>query len=465
LSSSESAPRYHFVGVGGSGMSALAEYHARRGGKASGSDRAFDRGERPDVRRALEAVGVAISPQDGSGVPADCDAVIVSTAVETTIPDVRRARDLGLPILHRSELLARFVAERRTIAVTGTSGKSTTVAMIFTILDHAGRGPSLITGGPLVALRERGATGSAWAGDGKLLVIEADESDGSLVHYAPWCAVVLNLQRDHREPEEVARDLAVFLERTTGPRLVGDGQRLDALAGGAVRFGLRSGTRWRPEGVRLRPDGATFTLDGVAFSLPVPGRHNVLNAAAAVAAAAAAGVSLEEAAEALRGFGGVARRFQVVGQAAGVTVVDDFAHNPDKIRAAVAAARLRADGGRILAVFQPHGFGPTRFLLDDLVAAFREALLPGDVLWLAPIYYAGGSVTRDVSSADLAAPLAADGRDARVVADRLQLPSLVAAEARGGDVVLVMGARDPTLSDLAREILASLAAGSGSGPE
>ena len=456
MSSSERPARYHFVGVAGSGMSALAEFHARRGDRVSGSDRALDRGERRKIRRALLAAGVTIVPQDGGGVPPDADAVVVSTAVEADIPDLHRARELDLPVWHRSELLARDVAAHRTLAVTGTSGKSTTTAMLFTILAHAGRAPSLITGGPLAALREKGGTGSAWAGAGEWLVIEADESDGSLVRYAPWGSVVLNLQRDHREPDAVARDLARFLARTTGPRLVGDDPALDPLAGGAERFGRRPGSRWRPRDVALRPDGATFTLDGVPFTLPVPGEHNVLDAVAAAALAAAAGVALPAAAAALAGFRGVARRFQVLGAAGGVTVVDDFAHNPDKIRAALATARTLAGDGRVVAVFQPHGFGPTRFLRDDLVAAFREALRPGDVLRLLPIYYAGGTVTRDIASEDLAAPLAAAGGDAAVVT-RDALPAAAAALARPGDVVLVMGARDPSLTDLARAVLAALA--------
>ena len=457
MSSSERSHSYFFAGVGGSGMSALAQYHAWRGGVSCGSDRAFDQGERGAIRAALESAGVAISPQDGSGV-AGCDALVVSTAVEETVPDVVAAREGGQEILHRSELLARFVETSPAVAVTGTSGKSTTVAMIFTILRAAGLHPGVITGGPLVELQDEGLLGNAWADpDGDLLVVEADESDGSLVRYRPWAGVVLNLQRDHKEPAEVAEMFRVFASQVTGPLIAGEDADLDFLAG-AVRFGCGRDAAVRAVDLELRPDGSSFTVDGESFALPIPGHHNVLNALAAVAACREAGVTLADAAAALRSYRGVTRRFQVLGRARGVTVIDDFAHNPDKLRAALATARLRAeaDGGRVLAFFQPHGYGPTRFLFDDLVAAFAEALDPADVLWLPPIYYAGGTVTRDVEATDLTRAIRTAGTDARDLDDRAELPAVVAAEARPGDVVMVMGARDPALTDLARAVLAGL---------
>jgi len=457
LSSSEGW--LHFCGAGGSGMSALAQIHAWRGGRCTGSDRAFDQGERAAVRAALAAAGVEIVPQDGTWPRAGCEALVASTAVEDSVPDVRAARAAGVPILHRSELLARYVAERDGIAVTGTSGKSTTTAMVAEILMHAGLDPTVITGGALVRLEERGLLGNALAGNGPHVVLEADESDGSLVNYHPWAALILNLQRDHKEPAEVLAMFRTLAAQTRGPLVLGDDPALDPLLaapppGGVIRAGLAPGCDVRAVDLELASDRSRFTVDGVGFELPLPGEHNVRDAVAAVAVARAAGVDPAAAAAALRGFRGVARRFQVVGERGGVTVVDDFAHNPDKLRAALAAARLR--GGRVLAFFQPHGYGPTRFLFPDLVTAFGEALAPDDVLWLPPIYYAGGSVTRDVESTDLTAAVRARGRDARDLEHRDALPAAVAAAARPGDVVLVLGARDPSLSDLARAVAAAL---------
>jgi UDP-N-acetylmuramate--alanine ligase len=458
-------PWLHFVGVGGSGMSALAQFHARRGGRATGSDRAFDQGERQEIRARLAAAGVEIVPQDGRALTADCSAVVLSTAVEDSIADVARARALDVPLKHRSELLAVYVARHRTIAVTGTSGKSTVTAMIWTILHGCGRDPRLLTGGPVAALQAEGLLGNAYGGDRPgdhpWLVIEADESDGSLVRYRPYIGVVLNLGRDHKEPAEVAAMFSEFRLNCGGPLLVADDANLDFLRPGALTFGLGERAEYRARKIDLGPRGVGFELADVRFTVPQPGLHTVRNAIAALAVGHAIGLEPVEMAAPLAGFAGVARRFVSLGTASGVEVIDDFAHNPDKIAAALAAARDRLAGtdGRVLAVFQPHGFGPTRFLRDDLVAAFAEHLRPQDVLWLPEIFYAGGTVQRDISSADLAGGLTALGRDARFLLDRAGLPAAITAEARPGDLVLVMGARDPSLTALGRQIVDALAAG------
>jgi len=327
--------------------------------------------------------------------------------------------------------------------------------MIFTILRGCGLEPGLLTGGPVSALVEAGHLGNAWGpgipttGGPPLLVIEADESDGSLVRYRPWAGVILNLGLDHKAPAEIMAMFRTFRENVTGPLVVGADANLAELAAGKEVFGIagdgRPGT-WAQE-VELLPDGSTFRIDGKSFRLPVPGLYNVANAAAAVAAGRACGVELADMVAPLAEFRGVSRRFQSIGTAAGVEVIDDFAHNPDKIIAALAAARIRgaAASGRVLAVFQPHGFGPTRFLRQALGEAFAESLRTEDVLWLPEIYFAGGSVTRDISSADIATDVRRQGRDARFVSGRGDLPAAIAAEARSGDLVLVMGARDPSL--------------------
>jgi UDP-N-acetylmuramate-alanine ligase len=493
-------------------MSALAQFHVQGGGRATGSDRAFDQGLHDGIRAALEAVGVEIVPQDGSGLDAGCSGVITSTAVEAQIADVVRARALELPIRHRSELLADYVAGHKTVAVTGTSGKSTTTAMIWTILEGAGRSPKLLTGGALRELQERGLLGNAWGGGagggglpgsridgigspqggdlggrdsaGGLLVIEADESDGSVVRYRPWAGVILNLARDHKEVEVVAEMFSTFRENCSGPFIVGEESNLDFLRPGAVTFGLEEGAHVWGRDLVLGPRSVTFSVDDIPFRVPWPGRHTVLNALAAMAACREAGVALAEMAAPLADFRGVERRFVSLGTGAGVEVIDDFAHNPDKLSAAIRTAqqrlgrrerggkaqqrlgrrergekaqqRLVGGAGRVLAVFQPHGFGPTRFLRADLVASLVSALGSRDVLWMPEIFYGGGTVTKDISSADLVADLQARGRDARFAARRADLPSLIAAEARPGDLVLVMGARDPSLTGLGEAILEAL---------
>ena len=446
--------RFHYAGLAGSGMSALAQFQAMMGGRVSGSDRAFDRGERAELRLQLQRLGIEIMPQDGSGVTDDCAALIVSTAVEEKVADFATARAKNIPVVHRSELLAHFVASYRTVAVSGTSGKSTVTAMVFEILESAGRDPSVITGGDLRLLQARGLPGNAFAGGSDLLVVEADESDGSLVRYAPAVGVILNLQRDHKEMEEVAAMFAVLRARSREALVVGEDGNLDALAGGALRFGFGPRAGIRGVNVELIPSGSSFTVDDVAFALPVPGRHNVANALAAIAAARTLDVPLADMVAPLASFQGVGRRFQTVGAARGVTVIDDFAHNADKIAAALATAKLNAS--RVLAVYQPHGYGPTRFLRRDFVDTFTRELRPGDRLWMLEVFYAGGTASRDFSAADIVEEIAENGVKAEFAPSRAWLAARIAEEARAGDVVLVMGARDPSLTDFAREIVAEL---------
>jgi len=446
--------RLHFAGVAGSGMSALAQFLAMKGRLVSGSDRAFDRGQFPEARARLEKLGIQILPQDGQGVAGDCSGVVYSTAVEETVPDFAEARRLGVPLIHRSELLARLVASHRTLAITGTSGKSTTAAMVFEVLRGTGRKPSIITGGDLVALQAEGLWGNAWVGDSDLLVIEADESDGSVVRYEPAVGVVLNLQKDHKAESEVMEMFRVFRGRVREGLVVGEADNLLELASGAVVFGFGTGAQVRGEAIVLGPEGSTFRVGEVAFRLPVPGRHNVENALAALAACGAVGVPLEAMVAPLAGFQGVARRFQVLGEKRGVQVVDDFGHNPAKVAASLRTARLRAD--RVLAVFQPHGYGPMRFLRPDFVATFAAELRPEDRLWMLEIFYAGGTALRDFSSADVVADIAARGVRAEFATSREEFIARIATEARTGDLVLVMGARDPSLTEFAKAILDTL---------
>jgi len=449
--------RLHFAGVAGSGMSALAQFVAMKGGRASGSDRSFDRGQRPEARSQLEALGITLHPQDGSGLDGDCSALVVSTAVEDEVSDVAAARRLGVPVLHRSELLAHLVARYRTIAVTGTSGKSTTVAMIFELLRGAGHDPSVITGGELVALQREGRWGNAWAGKSDLLVIEADESDGSVVRYHAAFGVLLNLQKDHKEMGAVAEMFRAFRAQVREGLVVGEAANLSEFAPGATVFGFGPGAGLRAEALSLDAEGSAFRVRETAFRLPAPGRHNVENALAAIAACEALGVSLAAMAGPLAAFQGVARRFQVLGIKRGVTVVDDFGHNPAKVAASIRAAHLRVGtAGRVLAIFQPHGFGPLKFLRADFVDSFATELRPQDRLWFLDVFYAGGTAARDISSAEVIAEIVARGTAAEHAPSRAWLVARLAAEARPGDLILLMGARDPSLTELAEAILGVL---------
>ncbi len=462
----------HFSGLAGGGMSALAWYLRLSGREVSGSDRAFDRGD-PAVaqaRAAMERAGMRVTPQDGSGLSEAATALVVSTAIESDGPEVRRAKELGVPVLHRSELLAMLAAEKKTIAVAGTSGKSTVTGMIWQILDAAGLSPSLITGANLPSLTEKGLPGNAFAGKGEWLVIEADESDGSLVRYRPEIALLLNIEKDHQEIEALMPLFATFRDNAKAAVVnVRDARCVSLLRAGDAVFdaGADAGNNAKMSAGGFSVDDvsfgdweSTFRWRGVAFRVPVPGRHNVGNALAALAVASLLGVRPEDAARGLAAFKGVERRYVRVGEAKGVTVVDDFAHNPAKVRAALeTGARLaRRSGGRLLAIFHPHGFAPMKLVGRDIMEEAAHALGPEDVLYVPPIYYAGGTADRSISAEELVAHLngvagrvagfAPESKDAALAA--------VAAAARPGDVVLSMGARDPALGDFAKRLLKAL---------
>jgi len=435
-------------------MSALAQVAAMEGRPVSGSDRDFDRGRNLGVKSSLEALGVKIYPQDGSGINGSAAELALSTAIEDTNPEVLKARELGLKISHRSELLAARVNESDTIAVGGTSGKSTVAAMIFTVLEAGGLGPSIITGGALGALKERGLAGNAYKGKGRVLVVEADESDGTIVRYRPKTGVVLNISKDHKDLDVLNKIFAEFAGNCGRVLVNADDAPALAVLPGALKFGFDAGG-WQVTDVKPGPFSSSFKINGVAFELPAPGRYNIENALAACAAAALYGVSLEACAAGLRNFRGVERRFVLVGEKNGVTVIDDYAHNPAKISALLSALH-QAAGRRVLAVYQPHGFTPTRHLKAELIESFASGLNPADMLLMPEIYYAGGTVTKNISSKDISDAVAAAGRKAAYYENRGDIPAAIAKAARPGDIVVVIGARDATLAAFAGDILNAL---------
>ncbi len=452
----------HYVGAGGSGVSALAQFRLMAGGRATGSDRSFDRGDAGEARRKLEALGLKVFSQDGSaliGRGARPSYLVASGAVEDDIPDLAKARELKIPIRHRADELSRHVESMRSVAIAGTSGKSTVAGMLFEILEFAGLDPSIIAGGELRSLKKRGLIGNAWRGRSRWLVVEADESDATLTRYRPEIGVLLNISKDHKEIPDLESMFSRF-KAQAGSFVSAARPELEKFNDGASTFGFEGGTI-RGEGLAVSADSSAFSVRGIRFSIPMPGRHNAENALAAAAAAASCGVSLENSSAALKAFSGIARRFESAGRAGGIEVVDDFAHNPAKVEATISAARPRAK--RILAVFQLHGFAPARLMKAEFVEALARSLSPDDRLWMPPIYYVGGTADKDVSAEDYVRELAARGLRAEFAGRRADILDAVSREARPGDLVLVMGARDPSLPDFTREILARLGGLSGRG--
>jgi UDP-N-acetylmuramate--alanine ligase len=443
----------HFVGIFGSGMSAVAQYLAGSAGNiVTGSDRLLDSPDTAKIKDALLSCGCVIHPQDGSGVTADTGAVCVSTAIEESNPDIAAARALNIPVLHRSDLLASIIKENKSVAVAGTSGKSTVTAMVFEFLTACGMSPSLISGAALRGLERKGLLGNACRGDSDLLVVEADESDGTLVKYEPYASVVLNLSKDHKPEDEVLEMFRRLIAQSSWSAVNADDPKLAGLAGAAsTAFGFGASAAFKGEVADVKPLSTTITVNGVSMTLPLPGAHNASNLLAALCVCKHLGCDDRKLSEAVAEYKGVDRRFAVTATNKGVAVIDDFAHNPEKIRAAVSAAKQLSDS--IIAVYQPHGFGPTRFLKNEYAAAFKGVLRPEDTLCLLPIYYAGGTAVKDIESKDIIElmgdvpfrAVAVDGRDEAI--------HIMEESARPGGAVLSMGARDPSLSGFARRIV------------
>ncbi|RHW18995.1 UDP-N-acetylmuramate--alanine ligase [Sphingomonas gilva] len=448
---------FFLVGIGGSGMMPLAAILKGRGADVSGSDRGLDAGRVPAKFDYLRSLGIGLFPQDGSGVQAE-QIVVASAAVEDSVADIVRATELGCRRMRRADLLAElFNAAKLPVAVGGTSGKSTVTGMIAWILHATGRDPTVMNGAVMTNFaRADAAFASALVGRGDAFVSEVDESDGSIALYRPRIAVLNNVSLDHKSMDELRTLFGDFLRRAETAIVNIDNAEAAALApAGAVTVAIDRDADLRATDIVERPFAAAFDLiaDGGTHqvTLAVPGRHNVANALAALAAARAAGVPLPEAARVIAGFTGLKRRFERVGTANGVTVIDDFGHNPDKIAATLDT--LHAFPGRLLILFQPHGYGPLKVMRAELAAMFRERLGAEDVLVLPDPVYQGGTVAREVTSADLVADIAGN---ARHIPDRAEAAAYLTGLARPDDRIIVMGARDDTLSLLAQSMLADL---------
>ena len=440
----------HFTGIFGSGMSALAQYLRFQGITVSGSDRFHENDDTAFIRRSLEGLGCAIVQQDGSGVSADTDVVCVSTAIEDSNPDIAAARSRGAPIVHRSDVLAAIIATKKTIAVAGTSGKSTVTAMIFEFLTACEMSPSLLAGAGLRRLEKQGLIGNAYNGGSDLLVVEADESDGTLTKYRPEATVILNVSKDHKSIEEITRMFETLTANSSWTASNADDPVLKSLPA-TERFGRNGSSSWRPDRIELLPTSVKLYRSGVEYHLPLPGEHNLENLAAALCVCEHFRCEPAALAEAVRSYEGVARRFSVTTTKQHIQVVDDFAHNPAKIAAVVRASRGLSE--RIVAVYQPHGFGPTRFLKDEYIATFRSIFRQQDSLYLLPIYYAGGTAQKDISSEDIITGIGAVAFTAQAVKDRDELLARLQADAKPDDCVLLMGARDPSLPALVKKIV------------
>jgi UDP-N-acetylmuramate--alanine ligase len=452
---------YFFCGIGGSGMLPLAMIVAARGAKVSGSDRSRDQGRSRDKFAWIESRGVILFPQDGSGIAAG-QTLVASAAVEDSVPDVAAANALGLPRMTRADLnAALFNAADQAIGIGGTSGKSTVTGMIGWILERSGRKPTVMNGAVMRNFANAAMPfASALVGDAGTYVSEVDESDGSIALYRPDVAVVTNISLDHKSLEELHRLFGGFTAQARVAVVnADDAESAPLLArGNVLSFGFAADASVQGSDFEALPDGCRFMVhaDGTAYkaNLPMPGRHNAANALAAIAAAHASGIPVAQAVEALADFAGLARRYEVLGQAHDVTVIDDFAHNPDKVAATLAAVAELP--GRALLFFQPHGYGPLRQMGKELAASFAQGMRDGDRLFVSDPVYFGGTVDRSTGSEALVANIVAGGAEAVHLTTRAECGVAILDEAKPGDRILILGARDDTLTEFGRDLLARL---------
>jgi len=441
-----------FIGIAGSGMSALAQYLQWTGKTVSGSDRFFKKDEPNETKEKLETEGIKCFVQNGEGITVNTDLVVVSTAIEDTVVEVQKAKELKIPIIKRSELLALIAASKKTIAVGGTSGKSTTTAMLFDILEYARIKPSIISGAGLVNIIKEGKIGNAKVGTGEWLVIEADESDGSIVQYKPDIGLLLNVDKDHKEID-ILMDVFKTFKENSKRFIVNQSHPLAATLSQNINQDFSTDENFKAGYIAKnfiqKGFNVQFSIFNVQFSINTIGKHNMENAVAAAAVANQIGIDLKTCAEALKTYEGIYRRNQVFGNKHGVWLIDDFAHNPVKCAAAIRACQPVAE--KVIAWFQPHGYAPTRFLRNDFVNEIAEALRSQDEIWMSEIFYAGGTTTIDISANDLISDIKAKGKSAYFVEDRNNFLNEVRKHFTDNCVLLLMGARDPSLENFAKQ--------------
>ncbi|OHB40214.1 MAG: UDP-N-acetylmuramate--L-alanine ligase [Planctomycetes bacterium GWB2_41_19] len=449
---------YHFVGVGGIGMSAIAQVLSEQGHTVSGSDRNYDKQITPYVFSKLLSKGISLHPQDGSGVQENTDFVVVSSAIEEDNPDIKKARTLSKNIIKRADLLAGMFNRKYGIAIGGTNGKTTVSCMVGYILDYAGLSPTVIVGGCIKNYIDNFHLGNAKTGTSDIISIEADESDGSIVLYTPRIAVITNISKDHKSIDEISKMFVSFSENTTETLIINaDCPRLKMIEfkhKNIITYGLNNNAMIRAKNIICKPFQSTFEVDSHSFEINLPGIYNVSNALAAIVVARSLNINDRKTAAALREFRGVQRRMDIIGETDGIRIVDDYAHNPEKVMAAINAVKLGCK--RVIAIFQPHGYSPTIFMKEEFINAFINILSPQDVLFMPEIYYAGGTASKNISSADIIKRVKESGKNAFFIEKRTDILPEIKERAQTGDCILVMGARDNTLTEFCQNILHSL---------
>jgi len=490
-----------FSGIGGSGVSAIAGFMADKGHIVFGSDRAFDKDPGHPLQKIFQSMGITIVPQDGDGIDDTFDLAVFSTAVEPDKPEVIKAKSLRIPVKTRPEYLAGITDSFKTIAVAGTSGKSTTSGLLAFLMKRLGLGPNFLGGGRVKQFKSFSNPGNFITGHSDFLVIEACESDGTIVNYKPWHSIILNLDLDHHTIDKTAQMFEILMENTKGKIFVNADDKnllkpinviepkislklsfrqvvsrnpvpcektLDSRSkdcgndktpeesnkqqpkSSIITFSIHNPSHYKAEGITYHPFSTDFSVNGKRFSLSLPGEYNLYNTLSCIAFLSEIGISRDDIANVLPGFEGIERRFDIHLNEGERLVIDDYAHNPHKISSFMKTMKYQKE--KICYIFQPHGFGPTRLMKKEYITAFAENLRDTDHLILLPIYYVGGTASKDISSQDLADGIRAFGKSVEVIQKREDIIKRV----HDYKTYVVFGARDETLSDLAEAIAGAL---------
>ena len=442
-------------------MSAIAQYCVWNKMTISGSDRSVNTKSTEVIQHKLTEIGCRIFPQDGSGIDTATGAIVLSSAIEDTNPDLKKARQYNIPVFHRSEVLAAIVNTKKTFAIAGTNGKSTVTGLIFHLLASVGKNPSLIGGGNLHELHAKGYIGNAYFGTSELLVIEADESDGSLVQYRPYISLFLNLSKDHKPETETLKLFTLLASQSENVwvNYHDDRLRMDARV---KTFGFDKRADYYPDRIDQNQDSVRVCKNGFWYEIPYPGHHMIQNLIACLSICSFLNCPESLLSQVTQSYKGLQRRFDVIPiKSSDIRVIDDYAHNPDKISATIQTVQNLSE--KVFVLYQPHGFSPTKFLFKELVNVFIRLLRKNDELYLLPIYYAGGTIPQTISSKDLIHEIKKRSHTDACFApsDRNNAIPPIVTRASVGDVVLSMGARDPSLPAFAQEIAIALEKGKG----
>ena len=446
-----------FSGAAGNGISPLEQIMIHKGYSVYGSDYGFDIGKDADRKLALEQAGVKIFPQDGSVIDKDTEYLCVSAALKEDNPDIKKARQLGIPVKFRSDLLLEILSSYRYgIAVGGTAGKTTVTAMIGYILDVLGKKPCMVNGGALCNYPDKIGIPNYIYNEGDYCVIEADESDGSIQKYHPFIGIINNISHDHTSLEKLFEYFGNFASHSQNLVLNLDFPNHAKIThSNLTTFSLNNPQAdFYADNITLNPASIEYTLQGARYSLPLIGRFNVANALAAIAACSIIGISPHDAAHALENFRGVKARLEKMGAVDNINVFHDFAHNPSKIEASLLA--LKSSPGRVIAMYQPHTPFSARNTGDETAAVIARVLSDEDIIIMQEIYELTPADT-DISSTHIIEKIKANGHEnAHFLPHKDDTLAFVLARSRAGDKIVIMGAHDNSLADFSRQIVYEL---------